>query len=291
MTAANATRIVAVTGATGRQGGAVTRHLLTAGWRVRAITRSPDSVRARQLVELGADVVKADMDDLATLLPAFHQVYGVYSVQNPMISGHDGEIAQGINVADAALEAGARHLVYGSAGIGVVGTGVDSWESKLIIHGYMRNIGLPVTALRPMAFLELMTDKSYYPAVSTWHVMPKLMGAERPVPWLSVDDLGAIAARVFADPARFIGAELCLAADVRTLRECAEIWREVKGRAPRRFPMPTWLFERMTGTDLTTMWRWLRTGRFDFDTAETLRLLPEAASVRTWLSARQPQRT
>ncbi|MGH3949610.1 MAG: hypothetical protein ACRDSE_10845 [Pseudonocardiaceae bacterium] len=34
------------------------------------------------------------MDDLATLLPAFHQVYGVYSVQNPMISGHDGEITQ-----------------------------------------------------------------------------------------------------------------------------------------------------------------------------------------------------
>lgn len=186
------------------------------------------------------------MDDLTTLLPAFRHVYGVYSVQNPMISGHDGEIAQGINVADAALEAGVRHLVYCSAGVGVAGAGVDSWESKLFIHGYMRNIGLPITVLRPMAFLELMTDKSYYPAVSTWSVMPKLMGADRPVPWLSVDDLGAIAARVFADPDRFVCAELSLATEVRTLRECEAIWREVVGRAPRRFPMPTWLFERMT---------------------------------------------
>ncbi|HZB48287.1 MAG TPA: NmrA family NAD(P)-binding protein, partial [Mycobacteriales bacterium] len=40
-------RIVVVTGATGRQGGAVTRHLLADGWRVRALTRRPERRRAR----------------------------------------------------------------------------------------------------------------------------------------------------------------------------------------------------------------------------------------------------
>jgi len=37
------------TGATGRQGGAVARHLLADGWRVRAVTRDPGSAAAARL--------------------------------------------------------------------------------------------------------------------------------------------------------------------------------------------------------------------------------------------------
>ena len=48
-------------------------------------------------------------------------------------------------------------------------------------HARLGELGLPVTILRPMAFMELMTDKAYFPAASTWHVMPKLMGENRPV--------------------------------------------------------------------------------------------------------------
>lgn len=95
-------RIVVVAGATGRQGGAVVRHLLSDGWRVRALTRKPSGRRAQRLAGLGAEVVGADMGNLATLGPAFSDAYGVYSVQNPMISGLDGEVVQGKNVADAA---------------------------------------------------------------------------------------------------------------------------------------------------------------------------------------------
>ncbi|MGH3864069.1 NmrA family NAD(P)-binding protein [Actinokineospora sp.] len=60
-------RVIAVTGATGRQGGAVARHLLSDGWRVRALTHDPDSAKARALATAGAEVVKADMDDRDTL--------------------------------------------------------------------------------------------------------------------------------------------------------------------------------------------------------------------------------
>ena len=147
----------------------------------------------------------------------------------------------------------------------------------------MKALDLPVTLLRPMAFMELMTDKTFFPAVSTWHLMPKLMGADRPVPWLCLDDLGAIAAQVFANPDRFIGQDIKLASEVQPLRECSAIWRDVMGRSPRRFPMPVWAFERFVGTDLTTMWRWLRTGHFDIDTSQTHAILPTAATVRQWL--------
>jgi uncharacterized protein YbjT (DUF2867 family) len=281
-------RIIAVTGATGRQGGAVARHLLAGGWQVRALTRTPENEPARKLAALGAEVIRTDMADPRTLTDAFHDVYGVYSVQNTMISGAEAEIRQGKNVANAAMEARVHHVVYGSAGMGVPGTGVPSWESKLAVEAHMNELGLPLTVLRPMAFMELMTDKEFFPPVSAW-LMPKLMGAQRRLPWICVDDLGAIATRAFADPDRFIGAGLKLAADICSIAECREMWSEVMGRAPRRFPMPVWLFKRFVGSDLITMWRWLRTGQVDVDPLETHEILPAALTVRKWMISRRTQ--
>jgi uncharacterized protein YbjT (DUF2867 family) len=281
-------RVVAVVGATGRQGGAVTRHLLTAGWRVRALTRRPDSKRARELVESGAEVVGADMADVASLRAAFRDAYGVFSVQNPMTGGGvETEVRHGKNVADTAKVMGVQHLVYGSAGTGVPGTGVPEWESKLLVEAHQEALGLPITVLRPTAFMELMTDKAFFPPVSTWHLMPKLMGADRRIPWLCVDDLGAIAAHAFGNPDRFVGTELRLAGDLRSIDECRATWAEVKGRPPRPFPMPVWLFERFVGTDLTTMWRWLRSGTVDTDPSETRKILPTVSTVREWLTRRR----
>jgi len=279
----NAGRIVAVTGATGRQGGAVTRHLLADGWQVRALTRSPLGKPARRLAALGAQVVQADMTEPRALDAAFAGAYGVYSVQNPMIDGVAAEITQGKNVADAAERAGVRHLVYGSAGVGVPGTGIRSWESKLVVQAHLEKLGLPLTVLRPTAFMELMTDRGFHPAVAVWNLMPKLMGEDRTVWWLAVDDLGAVAARAFADPGRFLGAELQLSADGRSVAECRELWREVMGRPPRRFPMPVRLFERFGGADLTTMWRWLATAELDSGVDTTREILPRARTVREWL--------
>ena len=283
--------VVVVTGASGRQGGAVARHLLSAGWRVRAITRNPDGPVARALAAVGAEVVRADMMNKRELMQAFHDAYGVYSVQNFMPGGTDAEIMQGKNVADAAKATGVQHIVYGSAGTGATDTGIASWNSKLTVQAHIRALGLPLTVLRPMAFMELMTDKGFLPPVSTWSLMPKLMGQDRPLGWICVDDLGAIAARAFAEPARFVGAELGLAADVQSIAQCRQIWSEVYGRPPRRFPMPVWMFRRFVGSDLLTMWRWLRTAHFDIDPTPTRSLLPTALTVREWLVRRRSSAT
>ncbi|GAA0809797.1 NmrA/HSCARG family protein [Spirilliplanes yamanashiensis] len=279
-------RVVAVTGATGRQGGAVARHLLTGGWRVRALTRRPDGPAARALGVLGAEVVRADMTAPADLVAAFRGAYGLYSVQNFLPGGTEAEITQGLNVADAAGATGVEHVVYGSAGTGAADTGIGSWNSKLVVQAHIRALGLPLTVLRPMAFMELMTDRDFVPPVSTWSLMPKLMGPDRPVGWICADDLGAIAARVFAEPDRFAGADLALAADVRSISQCREIWRDLHGRPPRRVPMPAWMFRRIVGPDLITMWRWLRTAQFDIDPEPTRELLPAALTVRQWLTRR-----
>lgn len=278
--------IVAVVGATGLQGGAVARRLLGEGWTVRALTRAPGSEAARSLAALGAEVVRADTSERASLRRAFDGVHGVYNVQNHHLSGLDGEVAQGKAVADVAAELGVRHVVYGAAGVGQAETGVGSWDVKLAIVAQMRERRVPLTVLRPMAFMELMTNAKFFPAASTWHLMPTLMGADRAVGWLAVDDLAAVAAAAFADPARFVGQDLSLVADVRTIAECRGLWREATGRPPRRLPMPAWLFQRFAGVDETTMWRWLRDHDVDFDTTATRAVHPEALTVREWLARR-----
>lgn len=277
--------VIVVTGATGLQGGAVTRHLLNDGWYVKGLPRDVSSKRAQALAALGAEVVQGDMNDISSLRQIFDGAYGVYSVQNPFISGPGDEVAQGKHVGDAAIDAGVRHLVYSSAGIGKAGTGIPSWETKLRVENHLKTLELPLTILRPMAFMELMTARKFFPALATWHVMPKLMGPTRPVAWLSADDLGAIAAKAFADPNQFSGKELSLASDVQSLDQCRVIYREVTGKNPRHYPMPIWLFQRFgfVGKDLTTMWRWLRTATIDLDTTPTRTLLPEALTVRDWL--------
>jgi uncharacterized protein YbjT (DUF2867 family) len=275
--------IIAVTGATGRQGGAVARHLLADGWRVRALTRDPASSRAALLARKGAELTACTMMDVGSLVRALDGAQGVYSVQNPMIDGLEAETTQGKNVADAAATVGVPHVVYGSAGTGQPGTGIGSWESKAAVAAHLRRLGVPLTVLRPTAFMELMTDRAFYPAVSTWGLMPKLMGEDRPVSWLSVDDLGAIAARAFAAPEEFVGKDLALAADLRSIAECRDIWRRVTGHAPRAFPLPVWAFHRAVGSDLTTMWRWLRDHDVPVDPETTRGLLPGMSTVEQFV--------
>jgi uncharacterized protein YbjT (DUF2867 family) len=284
----HAGKAIAVVGATGLQGRAVTRRLLREGWVVRALTRKPDGDKARALAVLGAEVMRADAADPASLERAFDGVHGVYNVQNHHISGYDGELAQGKNVVDAVARTGNAHLVYASSGMAVERTGVGSWDTKVAVTEHARQVGVPLTVLRPTAFMELMTEKQFYPPASVWHLMPKLMGPSRPIGWLSVADLAVIAEKAFADPAAFVGRDIPLAGDVRSIDECRAIWSEVKGRPPRRFPMPVWLFERFSGTDETTMWRWLHDNAVEFDTGPTREIHPGALTVRVWLAARTP---
>jgi uncharacterized protein YbjT (DUF2867 family) len=226
------------------------------------------------------------MGDAASLRPVFAGAYGVYSVQNPFVSGPEAEVVQGKNVADVAKESGVQHLVYGSAGTGEKDTGIPSWETKLQVEEHMKALNLPLTILRPMAFMELMTDKKFFPAASIWHIMPAMMGESRDVGWLCTDDLGVIAAKVLAAPNEFLGRDLPLASDVQSLAQCRAIYREVMGRNPPRFPLPAWLFQRFgfAGRDLTTMWRWLRTASISLDTTLARTIHPDALTVRAWLS-------
>jgi uncharacterized protein YbjT (DUF2867 family) len=138
-------KVIAVTGATGQQGGAVARKLLADGWKVRALTRDVDKPAAQELDSLGAEIFAGDMEDRTELDSAFEGAYGVFSVQNFWLPnvGFEGEIRQGKNVAEAAKAAGVKHLVFSSVGAAHRGMGQKHFESKWIIEQYIHSLDIP----------------------------------------------------------------------------------------------------------------------------------------------------
>jgi uncharacterized protein YbjT (DUF2867 family) len=78
-----AKKIIAVLGATGAQGGGLVRAIVDdpdGGFDARAITRDPNSDKAKALAALGAEVVTADIGDPDSLARALHGAYGAYFV-------------------------------------------------------------------------------------------------------------------------------------------------------------------------------------------------------------------
>lgn len=111
-----ASKIIAVVGATGAQGGGLIRAILAhpdAGFSARAITRNPESEKAKELSALGVDVVKADLDDEASLAQAFTGAYGAFCITNFWEHfSPDKEIEQAAKLAAAAKSAGVSHVIW-----------------------------------------------------------------------------------------------------------------------------------------------------------------------------------
>jgi uncharacterized protein YbjT (DUF2867 family) len=109
-------RVIAVVGATGAQGGGLVRAILAdpqGRFAARAITRHPDSEKARALAALGVEVVAGDADAPASLDAAFAGAHGAYLVTNFWEHfSAERELAQATALARATQRAGVEHVVW-----------------------------------------------------------------------------------------------------------------------------------------------------------------------------------
>jgi uncharacterized protein YbjT (DUF2867 family) len=271
-------KTVLVTGATGNQGGATARHLLADGWRVRVLVRDDTTPAAAALAAAGAELVRGDLDDRASIDAAAHGAYGIYSVQ----SANDNEIAQGKNVADAAKAANVQHLVYSSVG-GVEsqnrfylehGWGaVDKWQIERHIH----DLGVPATILRPAGFMQDFISPARF-----------FQNGSLNVPWhdnlvmqlIAIDDTGAFAALAFAEPDTYLGTTMDITGDRLTAPQIADALSTAAGRQVGHTQIPlevlwqhnpavakvfTWANETFYDTDLTPL-RKAHASLMDFNT-------------------------
>lgn len=235
---------ILVTGATGKQGGAVARALLAAGTPVRILVRDPESEAARAVQALGAEPVRGDLDDPASLEPATAGVRGVFSVQTPDLTAlmTDGEVTRGRNLVEAAKASGATQFVHTSvSGAGghdqaVPGWTPDEWSrhywaSKARLDDLVRTAGFPHwTVLKPATFMENLLGWSHMFGDWTEHGFVTAFARDTKLSLVAVRDIGATAAAAFADPARFTGADIELAGDLLTMTEIAETLSGVLGR-------------------------------------------------------------
>src|SRR5947199_6020595 len=109
-------KIIAVVGATGAQGGGLVRAILAdpdGGFTARAITRDPNSDKAKALAAAGAEVVAADVYDVDSLRRAFEGAYGAYCVTFYWAHFSPGkELQEARNMALAARDAHVNHVIW-----------------------------------------------------------------------------------------------------------------------------------------------------------------------------------
>jgi uncharacterized protein YbjT (DUF2867 family) len=275
---------VLVTGATGRQGGAVARHLLQRAIPVRALSRNPNNPPAQALARAGAELIAGDLDDRASLTRAMEGVSGVFSVQNWWETGAGREIQQGKNVADAAKDARVPHFVYSSVGGADRNTDITHWKTKWTVEKHVRQLGLPATILRPVGFME----NYYIPAVEKALIGGALIDAvrsDKPYQLICADDIGAFAALAFAKPGAFIGKAIEIAGDELTNPAIAATFARVMGRPVKFRRLPLFLTRIMLGKEFHQMFKWFNEAGFQADIPALRRDHPEIAwtSLEEWL--------
>lgn len=275
---------ILVTGATGRQGSAVVRHLLARGATVRALTRNPESPSARELAAQGVQVVKGDMDDPDSLKGPMSGAAGVYSVQDFWSVGAAREVQQGRNVADTAAGAGVDLLVYSSVGGAERDSRIDHWNSKWAVEQHIRYLRLPAAIIRPASFME----NYYIPTVEKALLKGRFVDpvrADKPYQTIAADDIGKFVALAFDRPTEFTGAELEVAGSELTNQQAVVIFARVLNRPVkfRHLPMP--VVRVALGKEFYQMFRWFNTAGYQADIQGLRTRYPELElrTLEEWL--------
>ncbi|CAB3783915.1 NmrA family NAD(P)-binding protein [Paraburkholderia caffeinilytica] len=185
----------AITGITGKVGGAVARTLLAAGQPVRAVVR--DATRARSWVERGCEVVRADMGDLASLAAAFEGTQGVFILPPSDFDPSPGfpEARAVIEAVHGALQAAAPGKVVCLSTIGAQATEINLLTQRTLMEQACCDLPMPVTFLRPGWFME-NAAWDVAPARDTGIIPSFLQPLDKAVPMIATADVGRVAAQL-----------------------------------------------------------------------------------------------
>jgi uncharacterized protein YbjT (DUF2867 family) len=186
-------KIIAVIGATGSQGGGLVRAILAdpqGAFAVRALTRDPDGATAKELAAQGGEVVRANLDDEASMSKAFEGAYGAFVVTNYWVARSSEEEAarsrpqmeldQADTAARAAKNAGLKHVVWSTledtrphfaylgstAPVLAEGYTVPHFDAKAEANASFTKRGIPTTFLETTVYYEalLRADQARPPA-------------------------------------------------------------------------------------------------------------------------------
>jgi uncharacterized protein YbjT (DUF2867 family) len=266
-------RSVLVAGATGQQGGAVARALLSRGHRVKALTRKPDSDAARRLTSAGADLVTGDLGDAASVQKAASGVDAMFLMGDSYERGTGEETRQGIVAAEAAKAAGVGHLIYSSVADADKKTGIPHFESKHLVEKHIAGLGIPYTISAPVFFMENI--------VAPWSIGALRQGTyalamppKRVLQLVALADIGAFVAVLAERREQVFGKRFDLAGDELSGEEQAKFLSAAIGRPInyQEIPIAT---ARQQNEDVALMFEWFDRVGYDADVAALRRDFPE----------------
>jgi uncharacterized protein YbjT (DUF2867 family) len=218
-----AKKIIAVTGATGAQGGGLVRAILKhkdGPFAARAVTRDPNSAKAQELAKLGVEVVAANQDDPPSMRRAFAGAYGAFVVTN--FWEHfsvDREIAQARASAEAAKANNLEHVIWSTL------EDTRKWvplsdERMPTLHGkykvphfdgkgeadqIFRDLGVPTTFLLTAFYWENFLFFGMGPKRGADGALTlSLPMGDQKLAGLAVDDIGKCAYAIFERGREFI---------------------------------------------------------------------------------------
>ena len=302
-------KILAVVGATGMQGGGLVRAIINdpgSGFMVRALTRDVTSEKAKALAKLGAEVVAADLDDVASLKRAFAGAYGVFCLTNFWEHfSPEREYAQAKSQAEAAKETGVRHVIWSTLEdtrnwVPLSDTRMPTLMGKYKVPHFdvkgevereFTRLGLPVTFLLTsfywdnLIFFGMGPKKG--PDGTLLFTMP--MG-DKKLPGIAVEDIGKCALGIFKKGKAYVGKTIGVAGEHLTGQAMATALSGVLGQTVRYnevTPEQYRGFGFQGAEDLGNMFQFKRDfnemfcGSRDVTVAKDLN--PELQTFETWL--------
>jgi NAD(P)H dehydrogenase (quinone) len=144
----------AITGITGKVGGAVARNLLAAGKPVRAVLR--DTTKATAWADQGCEIAPAEMTDGEALTAAFRGAEAVFILPPPIFDPAPGfpEIHAVIAAVTTALAATRPARVVHLSTIGAQAPQPNLLSQQGLVEQALRRLTMPMTILRPAWFME-----------------------------------------------------------------------------------------------------------------------------------------
>jgi uncharacterized protein YbjT (DUF2867 family) len=245
-------KIIAVVGSTGAQGGGLARAILDdphGGFACRAITRDPGKDSARALAARGAEVVKADLDDVESLTRAFTGAHGAYCVTN--FWEHFSAVkerAQAGHLADAARAARVAHVIWSTLEDTRALMAADDTRMPMLQEHY-RVPHFDAKAEANAHFADLpatyLITSFYWDNLYSFGLGPKKgddgmyswtfpMG-DRRIPGIAVEDIGKVAYGIFKAGPAYIGRTVGIASENLSIDEMGQKISRALGIGPIRY--------------------------------------------------------
>ena len=229
--------LITIVGVLGKQGRSVARTLLQSGrYRVRGLTRRVDSPAALELLEQGAELVNVSLapGNKKAFADAFRGSDGVFMLTPGIVPPATYEVELGKQLADAAVEAGVRHVIFSSLeNVDAITGGkmfAPHFTDKAIIEAYIRT--LPVTStFIYMAFFYTNLMEFYPPArKGDTLVFPIYLPKDFRAAF--VDPLtatGPAVLEIFSNPDKYAGESLPVMGDLISPQEMVDTFIQVTG--------------------------------------------------------------